>query len=123
LPIPFHFLVACFFWWGVRAGLARAKAQGKRLDRQPYAITAAQLEAVDDLSLREAGTTPGVSRSVVHRWRLSCRPLHFGGCEASKSSGISSVAAWFRMSHRHLVVGHVPARDGGSGGVERVARS
>ena len=59
----------------VRAGLARAKAQGKRLGRQPYAITDAQFEAVADRSLRDAAQALGVSRSVVHRWRLSRKPL------------------------------------------------
>src|SRR5262245_19290668 len=59
----------------VRAGLARAKAQGTRLGRQPYAITPAQFETVDHLSLREAATTLGVSRSVVHRWPLSRKPI------------------------------------------------
>jgi DNA invertase Pin-like site-specific DNA recombinase len=58
----------------VKAGLARAKAQGKRLGRKPCAITDAQFESVAHLSLREAGTRLGVSRSVVHRWRLSHRP-------------------------------------------------
>ena len=62
----------------VRAGLARAKAQGKRLGRQPYAITDAQFEAVADRSLRDAAQALGVSRSVVHRWRLSRKPLESG---------------------------------------------
>jgi DNA invertase Pin-like site-specific DNA recombinase len=77
----------------VLAGLRRAKAQGKRLGRQPYAITAERFAAVDHLSLREAATVLGVSRSVVHRWRLSRRPADIGGQEATKSSGISSAAA------------------------------
>ena len=47
------------------AGLARAKAQGKRLGRQPYVITDAQFEAVADRSLRDAAQALGVSRSVV----------------------------------------------------------
>lgn len=51
----------------VRAGLARAKAQGQRLGRQPYAITDAQFEVVADQSLRDAAQALGVSRSVVHR--------------------------------------------------------
>ena len=62
----------------VRAGLARAKAQGKRLGRQPYAITDAQFEAVAERSLRDAAQALGVSRSVVHRWRLSRKPLESG---------------------------------------------
>jgi DNA invertase Pin-like site-specific DNA recombinase len=53
----------------VRAGLARAKAQGKRLGRQPYAITPEQFAAVDSLSFLDAASALGVSRSVVHRWQ------------------------------------------------------
>jgi putative DNA-invertase from lambdoid prophage Rac len=77
----------------VRAGLARAKAQGKRLGRQPYAITDAQFEAVADRSLRDAAQALNVSRSVVHRWRLSHKPLATGLETTTNSSGISVVAA------------------------------
>jgi DNA invertase Pin-like site-specific DNA recombinase len=59
----------------VKAGLARAKANGKRLGRQPYPIADDQFEAVAGLSLREAAAELGVSRSVVHRWRQSQRGL------------------------------------------------
>jgi DNA invertase Pin-like site-specific DNA recombinase len=55
----------------VRAGLARAKAAGKRLGRQPYDIADTRFEAVAHLSLRPAAKALGVSRSVVHRWRQS----------------------------------------------------
>jgi len=58
----------------VRAGLARAKAQGKRLGRKPCAIPESRFEATAHLSLRKAGRYLGVSRSVVHRWRLSRKP-------------------------------------------------
>src|SRR5204862_591764 len=47
----------------VRAGLARAKAQGRRLGRRPSVIADAQFEAVSELSLRDAGKRLGVSRS------------------------------------------------------------
>ena len=77
----------------VRAGLARAKAQGKRLGRQPYAIADAQFEAVADQSLRDAAEALGVSRSVVHRWRLSRKPLESGLETVANSSGIPAVAA------------------------------
>jgi putative DNA-invertase from lambdoid prophage Rac len=77
----------------VRAGLARAKAQGKRLGRQPYAISADQFAAVAHLSLRDAATALSVSRSVVHRWRLSRKPLHTGAEISANCSGISTVAA------------------------------
>ena len=77
----------------VRAGLARAKAQGKRLGRQPYAISADQFAAVAHLSLRDAATALSVSRSVVHRWRLSRKPLNSGVEITANCSGISPVAA------------------------------
>jgi DNA invertase Pin-like site-specific DNA recombinase len=77
----------------VRAGLAHAKAQGKRLGRQPYAITDAQFEAVAGRSLREAAGALGVSRSVVHRWRLSRKPLAAGLETVTNASGIPTVAA------------------------------
>lgn len=77
----------------VRAGLARAKAQGTRLGRRPLAIADAQFEAVAHLSLREAATVLGVSRSVVHRWRLSQNPLETGLESAPKSSVIATIAA------------------------------
>lgn len=77
----------------VRAGLARAKAQGKRLGRQPYAIADDLFEAVADRSLREAALVLGVSRSVVHRWRLSRKPLESRLETVAISSGIPTVAA------------------------------
>jgi len=80
----------------VRAGLAREKAQGKRIGRQPYAIADAQFEAVADQSLRDAATTLGVSRCVVHRWRLSRKPLERG-------SKPSRIAQRFRRSRRDRV--------------------
>jgi hypothetical protein len=77
----------------VRAGLARAKSQGKRLGRRAYDIAAERFEAVDHLSLRDAATALGVSRSVVHRWRLSRKPLESGRETAAICSGIPAVAA------------------------------
>jgi hypothetical protein len=62
----------------VRAGLARAKAQGKRLGRQPYAIAPERFDAVAVLSLRDPAASLGVSRSVVHWWRLSRKPVERG---------------------------------------------
>jgi DNA invertase Pin-like site-specific DNA recombinase len=76
----------------VRAGLARAKAHGKRLGWQPYTITAERFAAVAPLSLRDAATTLGVSRSVVHRWRLSRKPLKSGGEIDANCSAIPTVA-------------------------------
>lgn len=60
----------------VRAGLARAKASGTRLGRQPYEIADCQFESLSELSVRDAARSLGVSRSVVHRWRVSRRPLN-----------------------------------------------
>jgi DNA invertase Pin-like site-specific DNA recombinase len=77
----------------VRAGLARAKAQGKRLGRRAYAITPAQFATVDHLSLRDAATSLGVSRSVVHRFRLSRKPLNSGPEFDANSSAFSTAAA------------------------------
>jgi hypothetical protein len=67
----------------VMAGLARARAQGKRLGRRPRLITDGQFEALSDLSLRAAGIRLGVSRSVVQRWRLSRKPSGIAGTFAS----------------------------------------
>jgi DNA invertase Pin-like site-specific DNA recombinase len=77
----------------VRAGLARAKAQGKRLGRKAYDIASERFDAVDHLSLRDAAVALGVSRSVVHRWRLSRKPLESGLETAVISSAIPAVAA------------------------------
>ena len=76
----------------VRAGLARAKAQGKRLGRQPYAIADAQFNAVAHLSLRDAARQLGVSRSVIHRHRLSRKPSPPPSTFASKPSGTEPAA-------------------------------
>ena len=46
-----------------------------------------------DLSLRDAAAALGVSRSVVHRWRLSRKPLKLGLKTTANSSAISVVAA------------------------------
>ena len=77
----------------VRAGLARARAQGKRLGRRAYDIASERFDAVDHLSLRDAATALGVSRSVVHRFRLSRKPLKSGLETTAISSAISVVAA------------------------------
>jgi hypothetical protein len=55
----------------VREGLRHARAQGKRLGRQPIVIEGAAFEAVSDRSLRDAAMVLGVSRSVVQRLRAS----------------------------------------------------
>jgi len=59
----------------VRAGLERAKRQGRRLGRPRRRVTEAELREVEDLSLRAAAQRLGVSRSVLHRARLSRKPF------------------------------------------------
>ena len=62
---------------GVRAALARAKGHGKRLGRQPTRLQT-RSSSGRGCSLRNAARALGVSRSVVHRWRLSRRELVVG---------------------------------------------
>ena len=62
----------------VRAGLARARAQGVRLGRPKAAVPADRLQRVSNLQVDEAASALGVSRSTVKRWRRqvadsSCR--------------------------------------------------
>ena len=58
----------------VRAGLARARAQGQRLGRRPHRISADDLERVIGLSTREAAAALGLPPSVLHRARLAHTP-------------------------------------------------
>lgn len=58
----------------VRAGLARARAQGQRLGRRPHRISDDDLGRVGSLSVREAAATLGVPASVLHRARLARIP-------------------------------------------------
>ena len=53
----------------VRAGLARVRAQGRRLGRKPCAVSDAGFAAVATLSTRHAAQRLGVSHTVVARWR------------------------------------------------------
>jgi DNA invertase Pin-like site-specific DNA recombinase len=59
----------------VRAGLARAKANGRRLGQKPLRINAEDLDRTAHLSIRRAAAELGVSRSVLHRARLSREPI------------------------------------------------
>lgn len=59
----------------VRAGLARARAQGQRLGRRPRRISEDALQCVEGLSVRRAAATLGIPPSVLHRARLSRKPL------------------------------------------------
>ena len=58
----------------VRAGLARARANGRRLGQKPLAILSRDLDRTAHLSVRRAAAELGISRSVLHRARLSRRP-------------------------------------------------
>ena len=53
----------------VRAGLARARTNGKRLSRPYVEIPHDRLAAVEGLTLSEAAERLGVSRSTLKRWR------------------------------------------------------
>ena len=53
----------------VKAGLLRARAQGKRLGRCPMRVPAERLATVSELSHSEAARSLGVSLSTVKRWR------------------------------------------------------
>jgi DNA invertase Pin-like site-specific DNA recombinase len=55
----------------VRAGLARARAQGQRLGRRPRRITSDDLERVEGLSTRKAAVALNVPSSVLHRARAA----------------------------------------------------
>ena len=57
----------------VKAGLARAKAQGTRLGRPRRNPPEGQIEAVRGLRASEAAARLGVSRATVHRWRSESR--------------------------------------------------
>ena len=59
----------------VRAGLARARANGQRLGQKPVRIPIEALERTAHLSIRHAAAELGISRSVLHRARLSRRPV------------------------------------------------
>jgi DNA invertase Pin-like site-specific DNA recombinase len=52
----------------VRAGLARAKAQGTRLGRPRRRIDPERLAAVAGLPAREAARRLGIPRSTLQRW-------------------------------------------------------
>jgi DNA invertase Pin-like site-specific DNA recombinase len=53
----------------VLAGLRRARTQGKRLGRPKASVPLARVQHVGDLSVHDAATVLGVSRSTVKRWR------------------------------------------------------
>ena len=58
----------------VRAGIARARSDGKRLGRRPHAIVEADLNRVAHLSQREAAAVLQIPRSVLQRARVARNP-------------------------------------------------
>jgi DNA invertase Pin-like site-specific DNA recombinase len=58
----------------VRAGLARVRAAGRRLGRPASKLAVADVHRTAHLSVRDAAAELNVSRSVVHRARLSQKP-------------------------------------------------
>ena len=57
------------------AGLARVRADGRRLGQKPLDIPTQDLERTAHLSIRRAAAELGIPRSVLHRARLSSRPV------------------------------------------------
>lgn len=73
----------------VVAGLQRARAEGTRLGRQPYALDDGQLADVEGLLVRAAAKVLGVSYSVVSRRRALLRkPLQADRTFASETGPI-----------------------------------
>lgn len=69
----------------IRAGLARARAQGQRLGRPKQNAPVERLAPVQGLSVREAARRLGVSRSTLQRWRAAGQ-LHCSGPQLSRES-------------------------------------
>jgi DNA invertase Pin-like site-specific DNA recombinase len=53
----------------IRAGLARVRAEGRRLGRKPCNVSDERFIAAANLSTRQAAQRLGVSHTVVARWR------------------------------------------------------
>lgn len=53
----------------VRAGLQRARSQGKRLGRPRALVPTERVRRVSGLTIAQASTALGVSRSTIKRWR------------------------------------------------------
>ena len=58
----------------VRSGLARVRASGQRLGRPAANLALADVVQTRHLSVRDAARALGVSRSVMHRARVSHKP-------------------------------------------------
>jgi DNA invertase Pin-like site-specific DNA recombinase len=55
-------------------GVARAKAQGRRLGRPRRRVSDEEIAALAHLPLRQAASLLGVSKSFLQGWRLSRIP-------------------------------------------------
>ena len=62
----------------VKAGLARARASGRRLGQTPHRIAAEDLARTEHLSVRRAAAELEIPRSVLHRARVSREPARIG---------------------------------------------
>ena len=59
----------------VKAGLQRARAQGRRLGRPRRVVPESKLDPVRGLSVRQAAERLGVSAATAHRWLKSSHAL------------------------------------------------
>ena len=57
----------------VKVGMLRAKSAGRHVGRRRRDVSDEEIAAVSDLSLRQAATLLGVSKSFLHAWRVSRR--------------------------------------------------
>jgi len=57
----------------VKVGMRRAKSEGRHVGRRRRDVSDDEIAAVSDLSLRQAASALGVSKSFLHAWRLSRR--------------------------------------------------
>jgi DNA invertase Pin-like site-specific DNA recombinase len=76
----------------VRAGLARAKAQGRRIGRPAHTIRPEALQRTAGLSVRAAAKLLEVSPALIHRLR-SQTPADFHPGEGADLRGVPSNAA------------------------------
>ena len=72
----------------VRAGLARARANGRRIGRPGHRVTAKDLERTARLSIRAAAKTLEVSPALIHRLR-SQTPVDFRQQDEPETQGFS----------------------------------
>jgi DNA invertase Pin-like site-specific DNA recombinase len=74
----------------IKAGLARARAQGKPLGRPAVQVSASALESVAHLSIRQAAAALGVGRSVIHAYRQ--QQVHLGQLSGNPTSSEPTLA-------------------------------